>query len=266
MPVTSIRRAVPNLVALLCVLVGSASADAVDPLAPWVDAIAARLDPRVSEGLASIDGSDRRLLALRSYLRSGRQLGEHWSWTEAEIEAYRQTRGYRELQDEIERVRSAFAAANPGYELWVNPQVRSLDVQVRHWNENASVREAAATLAAATRSKIAEPSFGALSPEAAVAALEKFLRDQTPSPTPTIAAPGLSPHGQLRAVDFQVWSNGSVVAGADTGAIAEAWDAAGWTARLEAAVRTASPHFVGPLATPREPWHYTYAAERLAGD
>ena len=266
MPVKSAWRAVPMVVALLCMFAGPASADAVDPLARWVDAIAARLDPRVAEGLPSIDGSDRRLLALRSYLRSGRQLGEHWSWTEAEIDAYRQTRGYRDLQDEIERVRSAFAAANPGYELWVNPQVRSFDVQVRHWNENASVREAAANLAAATQSMISEPSFRALSPEAAVAAVEEFLRDIRPAPAPTIAAPGLSPHGQLRAIDFQVWSNGRVVAGTDSGEIAAAWDAAGWTARLEAAVRAASPHFVGPLATPREPWHYTYAAETLAGD
>jgi len=31
----------------------------------------------------------------------------------------------------------------------------------------------------------------------------------------------------------------------------------GWGERLDAAVRAASRQFIGPLASPREPWHYT---------
>lgn len=250
----------------LAACLAAARADDVDPLTRWIDAIAARQDPRVAEGLARIDGNERRLLALRSYLRSARQLAERWSWTDAQIDAYRRTREYRELQAEIERVRAAFAAANPGYQLWVNPRVRSLDVQVEHWNTNESVGAAAAELAASFRTYVAAAPFASKPEDAALSAAEKFLLEQRPVPTPTIAAPGLSPHGQMRAIDFQVESAGRIVADTQASTIAETWDAAGWTTRLEAAVRAGSPRFVGPLESPREPWHYTYVAEAMSAD
>ena len=83
-------------------------------------------------------------------------------------------------------------------------------------------------------------------------------------PTPTIAAPGLSLHGQMRAVDFQVHQPGRVVAGPSTATIATDWAAAGWAAKLDAAVREASERFVGPQASPPAPWHYTYVPEAVA--
>jgi len=79
-----------------------------------------------------------------------------------------------------------------------------------------------------------------------------------------IAAPGLSPHGRMRAIDFQVHQGGRVVAGPSTPAIATDWEAGGWAAKLDAAVRAASNRFVGPLANPHEPWHYTYTPEAVA--
>ena len=251
---------------LACAGIATARADDADAVGHWVDALAARQDPRVADALARIDGSGRRLLALRAYMRSGNHLAERWSWTDAQIEAYRQTREYRELQEEVEQVRSAFAAANPGYELWVNPQVRSLDVQVEHWNTNESVGAAATNLEASFSAFVATPAVASQKPDAALAAVERFLLEHRPTPAPTIAAPGLSPHGQMRAIDFQVQSNGRLVAGTQTSVIAEAWDAAGWTARLEEAVRTGSQRFIGPLESPREPWHYTYVAETLSAD
>jgi hypothetical protein len=48
-------------------------------------------------------------------------------------------------------VRQAFEAANPGYTLFVNSQVRSLDIQLQHWNENRSVAEAGNQLLEALR-------------------------------------------------------------------------------------------------------------------
>jgi hypothetical protein len=89
-------------------------------------------------------------------------------------------------------------------------------------------------------------------------AFEAFLAAYKPVPTPTIAAPGLSLHGQMRAIDFQVHQGGRVVAGPSTATMATNWVAAGWAARLDAAVRAASNRFVGPQATPPAPWHYTY--------
>jgi hypothetical protein len=38
--------------------------------------------------MQEIVGTDRQLLALRSYQRAGKGLAERWSWTQAEIEAF----------------------------------------------------------------------------------------------------------------------------------------------------------------------------------
>jgi hypothetical protein len=126
------------------------------------------------------------------------------------------------------------------------------------------VTAAAANLSAAAREFVDSPTFQALDPERARPALEAFLVAQRPEPTPTVAAPGLSPHGQMRAVDFQVHQGDRIVAGPTTATMTADWDAAGWAARLDAAVRAASNRFVGPLASPREPWHYTFSPEAVA--
>ncbi len=148
----------------------------------------------------------------------------------------------------------------------MNSQVRSLDVQVEHWNSNGSVQAAAADILAAAQALILAPGFPANRPEQAQAALEAFLSGYTPVPTPTIAAPGLSLHGQMRAIDFQVHQGGQVVAGPSTATIATDWAAAGWAAKLDAAVRAASSRFSGPQASPPAPWHYTYVPEPVARD
>ncbi|HWS90453.1 MAG TPA: hypothetical protein VN282_26015 [Pyrinomonadaceae bacterium] len=82
-----------------------------------------------------------------------------------------------------------------------------------------------------------------------------FLRGATTSMTPPLAVPGLSPHGQSRAFDFQVMRGGELIAGPSG---AGRWDSEGWTEKVRAAVARASTKFKGPLASPREPWHYDY--------
>lgn len=235
-----------------------------DSLAPVLARIVAEQDPRVGEALARMDDEGRRLLALRSYLRNSSRLAERWSWTADQVAAYQATPEHAELQSEIERVRTAFAQENPGFELWVNPQVRNLDIQLQNWNTNESVAAAAAALLIAAQALAESPALRRADIAAAQRALEQFLASHVPVPTPTIAAPGLSPHGQLRAIDFQVHRDGAIVAGTRTATIADEWDGAGWTQKLEAAVRAGSRRFVGPLESPREPWHYTYAPDAVA--
>ncbi len=238
-----------------------AGADAM--LDRYVAAIAAQQDARVTEALARIAGTGRQLLALRSYVRSASHLAERWSWTQEQIEAFEGSPEQRELQLEIGRVRTSFVAANPGYELYVNSQVRSLDVQIENWNRNESVAAAADEIMTAAQALIASPGFPADRPERAREALKAFLVGHTPVPTPTIAAPGLSLHGQMRAIDFQVHQGGRIVAGPSTSAIPADWAAAGWAAKLDAAVHAGSNKFVGPLASPPAPWHYTYVPDAV---
>ena len=261
--IATIAAVLPSLTA-----VGSAWAAAPDTgaLQSYVASISAQLDPRAAQTLAQLDGTGRQQLALRSYLRSAPQLAERWSWTKEQIEAFEGSPEQLDLQREIDRVRTAFAAANPGFELYVNSQVRSLDLQIEHWNSNESVKAAADEILVAAQALIASPGFPADHPEQARQALETFLAGHRPVATPTIAAPGLSLHGQTRAIDFQVHQGGRVIAGPSTATIATDWTAAGWAARLDAAVRAASDRFGGPQASPPAPWHYTYVPEAVAGD
>lgn len=235
----------------------AASAEAILP------AIAASLDERVAAVLPRIRGEGRRLLALRNYLRAGSGLAERWSWSSAQIDAFMTSPEYRALQAEVEKVREAFAAANPGFELWVNPEVRSLETQLTNWNRNDSVSRAAAGLHEAFRAWRNSAAVKALPPADLPQAAANFLREFTPEPIPTLAAPGLSPHGQMRAIDFQVGRDGRTVAGPRSATIAAEWDKAGWTEKLAAAVKRGSDQFAGPLQSPREPWHYTYSPARV---
>jgi hypothetical protein len=235
-----------------------AAAASQDPAA-LAQAIAAAQDPRVSQTVVRIEGVDRRLLALRAYLRAGSGLAQRWSWTADEIAAFGQSAESRAIQAQIEQVRQAFTAANPGFELWVNPQVRSLDTQLMNWNSNTSVGRAAARLLVDFREWLSSAEVMAKTPVDVQKAAEKFLTAYVPEPIPTLAAPGLSPHGQMRAIDFQIRKDGKTVAGPVSATIKTVWDASGWTEKLKAAVRAGSTHFTGPLESPREPWHYTYS-------
>jgi len=256
----------PALAVATLVLPQSARAgDAADAaLAGYIETLAAEQDPRVADALGRIDGTGRRLLALRSYVRGRAHLADRWSCTTEQIAAYEGSPEHGELQQEIERVREAFVRENPGFELWVNPQVRSLDIQIEHWNTNESVAASSVNLLAAASEVVASPAFPAAQPASAAKALESFLASFVPVPTPTIAAPGLSPHGQMRAIDFQVHQGEQIIAGPRTSTIDTDWDGAGWSAKLDAAVRATGQRFVGPLTSPREPWHYTYSPETVA--
>ena len=131
----------------------------------------------------------------------------------------------------------------------MNPQVRSLDRQLASWNSNESVAAAATNLLAEARTQFAGD--GTADSQSLRARLATLLRGHVPQPVPTVAAPGLSPHGQMRAVDFQVHRLDEIVAGPDTHTIDVVWEQGGWAGRLDAAVRAASHRFIGPLASPR---------------
>ena len=243
--------------ALVLLVAGTVKGGGVDDteLADDAAAIATHLDPRARDTLARIPDLGRRLLALRSYLRAGSTLPERWSWSEQEVRDFEQSQEFCDAQAEVDRVVAAFAAAFAGYTLYVNREVRSLDVQIERWNSNASVDAASRTLLDDLRVASAQRARGKGA---------DWLRDSLMSWTlampVTLAAPGLSAHGQSRAFDFQVERDGAIVAGTEAEHATRDWDAAGWTERLKQVVARASARLRGPLETPREPWHYYYDA------
>jgi hypothetical protein len=153
---------------------------------------------------------------------------------------------------DIDAVVAAFAQANRGYDLQVNRQPRSLEVQLAHWNDNASVTAVSETLAEYLDRRLGS----AASPSAMD--LRSALLQWTPDSAAALAAPGLSAHGQGRAFDFAVTHNGELVAGLEAASAHQRWDEAGWTRKLHAAVVASGKPFVGPLQSPYEPWHYAY--------
>jgi len=227
-------------------------------LANYLQAITVQLGEPAADSLATIDGDGRKLLAARSYLRAGDSLPARWSWSQEQIDAYALTPEYAAAMAEIGKVQAAFAEANPGYELYVNTQVRSVDLQVQRWNSNDSVAVAAIALLAASEAQLDAPGYPVAPARADVARFAGFLVAWQPEPPPNLAAPGLSPHGQSLAYDFQIQKGSDLIAGADSRQIESVWNGQGWTARLAAAVAAGSEHFHGPLAVPDEPWHYQY--------
>lgn len=216
------------------------------------------LDPRAASALTRIEGTGRQLLAARSYLRAGAGLAERWSWSDAEIIAWQDSPAQSVLDAAVACVRAAFESANPGYTLHVNPEVRSFEIQLERWNTNESIASAAFAFRQAAAMMVQGKGFPAPGTPLAQAAFGDFLRAFVPNPTPPLAAPGLSAHGQMRAVDFVVMQGDRIVAGAVTADIPLLWIAQGWAGRLNSAVLASGAPFVGPLRIPDEPWHYDY--------
>ena len=112
----------------------------------WVTLASAGLDARALDALAQIHGDNRRLLALRAYLRAGDSLPERWSWSQRQLWDYLSTPEGRAAAADIEAVTAEFAAENPGFSLEVNRQPRSLEQQLARWNENSGVGSVADSL------------------------------------------------------------------------------------------------------------------------
>jgi hypothetical protein len=246
---------------LLATACSVAAAAHYDPLSRHFGALQAQLDPRAQSALERIPDRGRQLLAARAYLRAGTSLDARWSWTQEEIDQYAGSAAQTGLEAEIARVREVFEQQNPGYTLFVNPAVRSLDLQLQRWNENRSVGQAALHLEAVMRTAVGDPSFPAHGTAAATARFAALLKEHRPRPIPTLASPGLSAHGQMSAVDFQVRQGSRTIAGPDSSQVGTIWIGRGWRDRLKAAVTAASTKFIGPLVSPAEPWHYDYQPE-----
>jgi hypothetical protein len=230
-----------------------------EKLRDYAAGVARGLAPEMREALEKLDGDARRLLAIRGYLRGRSDLGARWAWSEQQIAEYKGSAEYAVALAEVEKVRAKFAELNPGYTLHVNTEVRSLDAQARNWNEADSVRRAGEELLAAASRELSKSDYKPAPDRAGLASFERFLRGYRTATTPSVAAPGLSPHGQLRAFDFQVRRGDELIAGTSSAAARRDWDETGWAKKLSEAVGKASTRFNGPLQSPYEPWHYTYA-------
>lgn len=209
--------------------------------------------------LEKIDETGRRMLALRSYLRAGSSLADRWSWTKEQITAFEGTPEQKALLAAVEAVGAHFAAANPGFGLYVNIKVRSLDDQIAAWNNNDSVGDAARELDNALVNRFGKEGVAPFTID--IEDFAEWLRRYQLRQRANLAAPGLSAHGRAQAIDFQIARDGRVIASADSRQIETVWKKDGWTEKLKASMDAAGPAFHGPLTNPDEPWHYDYRSD-----
>lgn len=222
----------------------------------YIDQVAAQLEAPIASTLEQIKTSPLQLLALRSYLRSGANVADRWSWSQEQIDAFVKTAEYRRVIAEVGEVKARFEASNPGYTLYANTEVRSLDVQIQRWNENPGVASVAKVIHSAAVKELAKSTYADAPDAESLRRFVGFLRQWQPPRAAPLAAPGLSKHGQLRAIDFAIFKDGKLVAPTSLAAAEPIWEKQGWSAKLKEA--TAQTNFKGPLQSPHEPWHYEY--------
>lgn len=192
------------------------------------------------------------LLALRRYVQKEKYIDARWAWT---TEQYRHNPLYAQTNREIEKVKEWFRTANPGYKLEASP-FRDLERQVKLWKGNKKVHAGAADV---TRKCVAEIMHYPDPPDPpAIKKFRSFLGRCDVKPKTTSAAPGLSDHGRMHAVDFVVKHGRATIASTSTEHIPDQWMAPpGWAQKLKAAITQSGSLFDGPLPDPPEPWHYT---------
>jgi hypothetical protein len=194
------------------------------------------------------------VLALRRYIRKAKGLDAQWVWSHEEIQSYEFSPKAARVRFEVEKVKKKFEELNPGYTLGVSP-IRDLNRQVALWNGNKTVHIAAEDLRRKCCLEIIQ-----YADQPNIQSTEKFrlfLGHCPVHPEPTSAAPGLSDHGQMNAIDFVVLQGHKKIADTKTASIGLQWDAPGWTQKLRDAVTQSNSVFIGPLEHPREPWHYS---------
>ncbi len=168
----------------------------------------AELDPRAASALASIDGTGRRLLAARAYLRGSR------SWPNAGAGRRRRpphSRARRRSAHSMRQLRACAAASRRPIPASRSGSTRSSAASTCSSSAGTGTRLSVApgrTCSPSARRLLSTPDRGDVVTAADVAALRSLLLDHQPAPVPTLAAPGLSPHGRMRAIDFQVESSG----------------------------------------------------------
>jgi hypothetical protein len=239
----------------------SSKKDSVAPelvkLESYMQLTAKTLDKKVQGALDDIDGTPRKLLALKYYLNR-KSIKGSWAWTNKEMAAYRRSVDFRLANAEVDKVISLFQRTYPGHTLKTTKLARSLEDQIGLWNKTKSVAGASANLMKQAIKAMSTKAYPDTATKQSLAKFQKFLRDHSSKPVPTVAVPGLSHHGQLRAYDFIIWQGDKILAGSDGASIRNQWNGAGWGSKLRAIIYTASSKFDGPLQSPNEPWHYTY--------
>lgn len=204
-----------------------------------------------------------------------------WAWTSEDVQKYMSSEDGKKLKERIAAVSKNFQQQTglSGYTLDHASLERTLDTQISLWKGNWSVAKLGPQLVTKLNAALVAGKYPDPPTDDSLAKFYKALRGTTLDPvanpnnpkktysTPTNAAPGMSDHGRLSAIDFIVKQNGKAVVGTATAQI-DKWKEkvegrVSYAEGLKAAVTKLNSDagttiFDGPLAAPEEPWHYIY--------
>ena len=180
----------------------------------------------MQQTLDRIPDFSRKILAANVYFRRADELGKAWSRTSKEVTGYKKTDEYARMFVEIEKVKQEFAERNSGYYLKVNIGTRSLETRIQKWNSLRSVGRTAREFIDSCRQEFSDSVYKVMPDSIEVERFRAFLRryEFDKDRVPTVATPGLSKHGQLRAFDFKVMKGRRMIAGANSASIPTKWD------------------------------------------
>lgn len=219
--------------------------------------------PEIFEVLHRIPRFDRKVLAIWAYKRfeHKRDIRQYWTWDSDRIKQYQTTDEHKPVDAAVASVRKEFAEIRSGYKLTGSPEPRPLKKQIDYWNDRKGIGEIATDLESKLLYELRKDGY-----TEDYEGYEKFNHLLSVRwaggmiKEPTNAVPGLSAHGQMRAIDFHVLKNGTLVAGSGG---ASNWRVQGFAEDLKKAIKRVNGKygrevFDGPLKSPDEPWHYTY--------
>lgn len=221
--------------------------------------------PPVFEVLNKIPQMDRKVLAIWAYKRfeEKKDIKAYWTWDSDQIAAYNASETKDIVESAVKGVATEFKSILSGHKLYGAADPRPLSEQAYYWRTRDSVGGYATSLNDKLLYELQKERYtddydGYLE-------FVHLLAVRWASGVlvePKTAVPGLSPHGQMRAIDFHVFRDGVKVA---TSGGADHWISSGFDAALKKAVKAYNNKkgrevFDGPLKSPKEPWHYNYIA------
>lgn len=214
-----------------------------------------------------------------------------WAWDNEKVDKVLASDEGKLMKSRIVEVADFFKGLDgmKDYKLSTGSLRRDVDTQAGYFKGNWSVKKLALELMAALSKELEKGKYPDPPTEDSAKKLYAFLTSvqlqavcktaqdgsKVCTATPTSAAPGLSDHGHLSAVDFVIYKNGKDFLGADFGQVplwrAKENGSPSFEDRLKQAInklndKVGSKVFVGPLPRPDEPWHYTYTPLEKASD
>jgi hypothetical protein len=219
--------------------------------------------PPIFEVLHKIPQFERKILAIWAYKRFAhkKDLATYWTWDQARIDEFESSDEHKPVDAAVAAVRKEFSAIKSGYKLSGSAHPRPLSEQIHYWKIRESVGKSANSLVSKLDFELRGDEY-----TEDYAGYDKFCYLLAVRwaggviKEPTNAVPGLSSHGQMRAIDFHVKHEGKKVA---TSGGADNWRTSGFDDVLRKSVKQVNQKygrtvFDGPLKSPDEPWHYTY--------